>query len=156
MVYRFGRLPVSCQRSAPSVRALAVSGGAGSGGDEGTSFLDSVRVFFERAAEHSTISPALMERMRKCANVTAFNLPVRMDDGNTELFKAFRGKLIVPSSWIEKTCKTTVLCIRCLGRFLHWCLTSVTLVISLIYFCVSSTLDARVANQGRDSICPGC
>lgn len=55
-------------------------------------FLDSVEYFFDKAGEHTTIPRDLLARMRKPANTTCFNLPVRMDDGETRVFEAYRSQ----------------------------------------------------------------
>lgn len=93
--FRFGRLSIPRVGTLQTTRPLATSASAHDhlrdGIKQEMSFLDSVSYFFERAAAHTNISPDMMERMRKCANVTAFNLPVRMDDGKTKVFKAYRG-----------------------------------------------------------------
>lgn len=54
------------------------------------SFLESVEYFFDKAAQHTQLAPDLVTRMRRPANMASFNLPVRMDDGSTRIFEAYR------------------------------------------------------------------
>lgn len=54
------------------------------------SFLKSVEYFFDKAAQHTAIPQDLVTRIRLPANMTSFNLPVRMDSGQTKVFQAYR------------------------------------------------------------------
>ncbi len=54
------------------------------------SFYETVNSFFEKAAAHTKYPKGLLEQIRECNSVYAFNFPLRHDDGRIETIEAFR------------------------------------------------------------------
>ena len=56
------------------------------------SFEDNVNVYFDRAAAFSNHPKGLLEQIRACNGVHAFQFPVRHPDGRVEVVRAWRAE----------------------------------------------------------------
>jgi len=58
----------------------------------GSNFLDSVNVFFNRAAEVSGLHAGLLEQIRITNRVLSLKFPIRKDDGTIEVIEGYRAQ----------------------------------------------------------------
>mmetsp|Transcript_26942 Transcript_26942/g.46434 ORF Transcript_26942/g.46434 Transcript_26942/m.46434 type:complete len:217 (-) Transcript_26942:1513-2163(-) len=55
-------------------------------------FLESVAVFFDKAASLTTHSSGLLENIKKCNNMLELSFPIKKSNGEIEVIKAFRAQ----------------------------------------------------------------
>lgn len=70
------------QEAIPAVDATVVS--------QPPTFLESIDLFFNRAAALTNIEGGLLEVIKSCNNIVEFHFPIQRDDGSVQVLKGYR------------------------------------------------------------------
>mmetsp|Transcript_8498 Transcript_8498/g.20889 ORF Transcript_8498/g.20889 Transcript_8498/m.20889 type:complete len:518 (-) Transcript_8498:35-1588(-) len=55
-------------------------------------FLECVKINFDKAADHLSVDPGLLEVIKACNSVLRISFPIRRDDGSIQVIKAYRAQ----------------------------------------------------------------